>query len=220
MMSDFAYDCLQRKRLAQQAKHRKCGSKSKKCSLSTDHMTQRQWKQRNGEIVMINLNQPMDWGAFKGLPKHLQEEYLANLQERFHINCSSLSEMFNVHKQTIRNYCKSTGLGIDFPSGHRMNAEQLLTWQRFLNRESAEEQETASRSQEPDDEDTTEADKACVESESDTSFKGKQGVSQTTMTSFTLCFQGKLDVNMISNSLLRIIGNESSGEIKIVCKLQ
>ncbi len=34
MMSDFEYDCWQRKRLAQQAKYRKCGSKSKKCSMS------------------------------------------------------------------------------------------------------------------------------------------------------------------------------------------
>ena len=36
MMSDFEYDCWQRKRIAQQAKYRKCGSKSKKCSMSTD----------------------------------------------------------------------------------------------------------------------------------------------------------------------------------------
>ena len=45
MMSDFEYDCWQRKRIAQQAKYRKCGSKSKKCSMSTDHMTQKQWKE-------------------------------------------------------------------------------------------------------------------------------------------------------------------------------
>ena len=168
---------------------------------------------------MVNLNQPMDWGSFKGLPKHLQEEYLANLQERFHINCSSLSEMFHVHKQTIRNYCKSTGLGIDFPTGHRMNAEQLLTWQRFLNRDHADEQ-TEQQHQESDNEEVADVEEAGTESDNDTSFKDKQCANQTTMTSFTLCFQGKLDVNMISNSLLRIIGNESSGEIKIVCKLQ
>ena len=34
MMSDFEYDCWQRKRIAQQAKYRKCGSKS---NLSIRH---------------------------------------------------------------------------------------------------------------------------------------------------------------------------------------
>lgn len=67
MMSDFEYDCWQRKRLAQQAKYRKCGSKSKKCSMSTDHMTQKQWKERNGKVVTVNLNQPITWDEFKAL---------------------------------------------------------------------------------------------------------------------------------------------------------
>ena len=33
-MNDFDFDCLQKKRLAQQAKYRKRGSKSKKCTPS------------------------------------------------------------------------------------------------------------------------------------------------------------------------------------------
>lgn len=40
-MNDFEFDCLQKKRLAQQAKYRKRGSKSKKCPMSTDHMTKK-----------------------------------------------------------------------------------------------------------------------------------------------------------------------------------
>ena len=74
MMSDFEYDCWQRKRIAQQAKYRKCGSKSKKCSMSTDHMTQKQWKERNGKVVTVNLNQPITWDDFKALTASMQEE--------------------------------------------------------------------------------------------------------------------------------------------------
>lgn len=50
MMSDFEYDCWQRKRIAQQAKYRKCGSKSKKCSMSTDHMTQNNGRKGMGKL--------------------------------------------------------------------------------------------------------------------------------------------------------------------------
>ena len=83
MMSDFEYDCWQRKRIAQQAKYRKCGSKSKKCSMSTDHMTQKQWKERNGKVVTVNLNQPITWDDFKALTASMQEEYLKHMMENF-----------------------------------------------------------------------------------------------------------------------------------------
>lgn len=50
-MNDFDYEVMQRKRLARQAFHRKSGSKSKKCPMSTDHMTRKQWLERCGESV-------------------------------------------------------------------------------------------------------------------------------------------------------------------------
>lgn len=57
-MDDFTYDCWQKKQLAQQARHRKRGSKSRKCSLPSDNLTKKQWKERNGKTLSINLNQP------------------------------------------------------------------------------------------------------------------------------------------------------------------
>ena len=47
-MNDFEFDCLQKKRLAQQAKYRKRGSKSKKCPMSTDLSPSRQNRQEKG----------------------------------------------------------------------------------------------------------------------------------------------------------------------------
>ena len=58
-MNDFEFDCLQKKRLAQQAKYRKRGSKSKKCPMSTDHMTKKQWIERCGKIVTIKMDSPV-----------------------------------------------------------------------------------------------------------------------------------------------------------------
>lgn len=49
-MNDFDFDCLQKKRLAQQAKYRKRGSKSKKCTMSTDYMTTKQWGGLSSEV--------------------------------------------------------------------------------------------------------------------------------------------------------------------------
>ena len=80
-MTDFDYDVMLRKRLASQAKYRKRGSKSKKCPLQSDGMTRRQWERRNGEVVSMDLNRPMDWKTFKGFPVTMQETYLKQLQD-------------------------------------------------------------------------------------------------------------------------------------------
>ena len=78
-MNDFEFDCMQKKRLAHQAKYRKRGSKSKKCPMSTDHMTAKQWKERCGKIVTVKMDSPVSWASFKELSKSTQEEYIKNL---------------------------------------------------------------------------------------------------------------------------------------------
>lgn len=40
-MTDFDYDVKQRRELARAAKYRKRGSKSKKCTLPSDYLTQK-----------------------------------------------------------------------------------------------------------------------------------------------------------------------------------
>ena len=71
-MNDFDYEVLQKKRLARQAFHKKGGSKSRKCPMSTDRMTRKQWIERCGEVVTYELGKPMGWEAFKQMPVALQ----------------------------------------------------------------------------------------------------------------------------------------------------
>ena len=111
-MNDFEFDCLQKKRLAQQAKYRKRGSKSKKCPMSTDHMTKKQWIERCGKIVTIKMDSPVSWASFKELSKQTQEEYLKNLMEKYHINASSLAEMFHITPITVRRHIATQGLAV------------------------------------------------------------------------------------------------------------
>ena len=132
-MDDFTYDCLQRKRLAQQAKYRKCGSKSRKCPLSTDHMTTKQWRERCGNIVSINMNGPVSWNSFKELSKQTQEEYIRGLIETYGANATSLATMFNVKPLTVRRYIAARELNVAFQVGRSMNAAQKLAWENFLN---------------------------------------------------------------------------------------
>lgn len=196
-MNDFEFDCLQKKRLAQQAKYRKRGSKSKKCPVSTDHMTKKQWIERCGKIVTIKMDSPVSWASFKELSKQTQEEYLKNLMEKYHINASSLAEMFHITPITVRRHIATQGLAVSFPVGHSMNAEDRRAWELFLSGDAVEQSEN---------EVSAENEETCDE-------------EPMSMCSFSLRFSGKIDVSMISNSLIRILGDHSVGEIEVTCNL-
>ena len=196
-MNDFEFDCLQKKRLAQQAKYRKRGSKSKKCPMSTDHMTKKQWIERCGKIVTIKMDSPVSWASFKELSKQTQEEYLKNLMEKYHINASSLAEMFHITPITVRRHIATQGLAVSFPVGHSMNAEDRRAWELFLSGDAVEQSEN---------EVSLENEEMCDE-------------EPMSMCSFSLRFSGKIDVSMISNSLIRILGAHSVGEIEVTCNL-
>ena len=196
-MNDFEFDCLQKKRLAQQAKYRKRGSKSKKCPMSTDHMTKKQWIERCGKIVTIKMDSPVSWASFKELSKQTQEEYLKNLMEKYHINASSIAEMFHITPITVRRHIATQGLAVSFPVGHSMNAEDRRAWELFLSGDAVEQSEN---------EVSAENEETCDE-------------EPMSMCSFSLRFSGKIDVSMISNSLIRILGDHSVGEIEVTCNL-
>ena len=193
-MNDFEFDCLQKKRLAQQAKYRKRGSKSKKCPMTTEHMTKKQWIERCGKIVTIKMDSPVSWASFKELSKQTQEEYLKNLMEKYHINASSLAEMFHITPITVRRHIATQGLAVSFPVGHSMNAEDRRAWELFLSGDASENEVSAENEETCDEE-------------------------PMSMCSFSLRFSGKIDVSMISNSLIRILGDHSVGEIEVTCNL-
>ena len=196
-MNDFDYDCLERKRLARQARYRKCGSKSRKCPMSTDHMTQKQWKERCGAVVSISIGKPVSWDNFKEMSKSTQEEYLKDLMSTYGANATSLAAMFCIRPLTVRRYIVSKELDITFPVGHSMNSEQRAAWERFL---ANEDMPRALPEQKPEN------------PQADVSV-------HMSMSKFSLSFSGKIDVNMIANSLLNILGGDASGHVEIICDL-
>ncbi len=197
-MTDFEYECLERRRLARQARYRKRGSKSRKCPMSTDHMTHKQWKERCEAIVSIRMGKPVSWENFKEMSKQTQEEYIKDLMETYGANATSLAEMFGIQPLTVRRYIAANELDISFQVGHSMNAEQRTMWERFLNDEEMSPV-------------NTEPDLAVV--------NATERPSSMSMSKFALSFSGKIDVNMIANSLLQILGDDASGCVEIICNL-
>lgn len=206
-MNDFDYDVMQKKRIARMAQYRKRGSKSKKCPMSTDYMTRKQWEERCGEVHTYDMNEPKSWEQFKEMPVDIQREYLNYLVENYNVNATSLGTMFNIRPLTVRRHIETNNLGLTFKVGNSMNAAQKEKWKSFLSKE-----------------DTTPEDSNCVEQTA--KEKSKMAEHPQTINSigmdmkqFSLTFQGKIDVNMIANSIISIIGQGAVGKVEIMCTL-
>lgn len=132
-MNDFDYEVMQKKRIARGAAHMKRGSKSKKCTLPSDHMTQAEWKRRNGPVSTYSLNKPMDWETFKSLPVDIQQSYIDILQSRFNVTTASISrDLFGKTSPTLKSHMEKTGIKYIQMKGRNMSAEEKELWENWL----------------------------------------------------------------------------------------
>lgn len=219
-MTDFDYEVRERKQLARNAKYRKCGSKSKKCSLPSDRMTEKQWKERNGKVSTVKLNEPMLWGQFKELAPDLQGEYLNNLIQTYGVNAIALSEMFGVTPLSVRNYIRNGNMGVKFKKGAIMTDEQKRAWQNFNDPESTSAEETQEESaMEPavvePEVPVCQNEPEIVEVMSEEA-KPNETAEVAQLTQFSMAFEGLLNTNMIANSIRGIIGEGRVGKLQII----
>lgn len=219
-MTDFEYDCLQKKRIANQARYRKCGSKSKKCNLPSDRLTNKQWKDKCGPVITYNPNKPMNWEDFKKMPVDLQTRYITNLQQNYGVTAVDLGNMFGVRALTVRKHAESNKLGVEFPRGHAMNASRKEAWAGFVGEETCVEEARSEFVSNMDESETVVFSLADTEpaNEATNEISIIQPKSMS-MKRFTLQFSGSIDVNMIANSMKLILGDNAEGELEIICNL-
>ena len=134
-MHDFDYDAMQKKRIARGASHMKCGSKSKKCTLPSDYLTDAQKRRLNGPVSTYKLDEPMSWESFKAMPEDLQKKYILNLQETYQANNDMLGKMFGVTGVSV---CKMRhALGIGAMGQSKMTRDEVAVrdakWDAFCN---------------------------------------------------------------------------------------
>lgn len=219
-MKDFDYEVMQRKNLANQAKHRKRGSKSKKCSLPSDGMSHKQWKERNGEVVEYNLNKPMVWKVFKYMPIDLQKQYLLNMRDRYGATAKAVSEMLGITPNAFSAYVRRHDIAV-FPRNG--GCPKSDSWHTFLRGESLPEPEAAPP-QPAEAAETAEAEtptenppKVEFTPQSEAEQPRKAGML---LNSFTLQFGGEFDPEAIRNSLAMILQKGQRVRIEINCTVE
>lgn len=135
-MNDFDFDVMTKKRIARGAAARKCGSKSRRCTLPSDYLTDAQKKARNGKMSTYNLSKPMTYEQFKLMPRDLQREYLLKLRNDMHASSRVIAQMFGCSYETVRVVIRNLGINTGGKKMY-MNLDQLLRWNNWLSGDAA-----------------------------------------------------------------------------------
>ena len=138
-MNDFDFENMQKKRIAQGARHRVCGSRSKKCSLPSDMLTPAQKRKLNGPVERYDMGKPIPWDRFTVMPKDLQVSYLEGLHKNYGIGENRLAELFGISIGTIRRYLSAKDLRGRMGFHAVPTNAQKSAWERFLTGEDAVE---------------------------------------------------------------------------------
>lgn len=104
------YDVRDRKSLARASKYKKNGSKSKKCMLPSDRLTDAQLRKKNGGLTVYQIGKPIAWDTFKEYPLEMQKEYLKHFANEHNCNVEMLANMMGCKVATLHAYAHRKGL--------------------------------------------------------------------------------------------------------------
>lgn len=220
-MNDFDFDIMTKKRIARGAAARKCGSKSRRCTLPSDYLTDAQKKARNGKMSTYNLSKPMTYEQFKLMPRDLQREYLLKLRNDMHASTRVIAQMFGCSDETVRVAIHNLGINT---GGKKMlmNLDQLMRWNNWLSGDAAN---TPVAVTEPETETETEAEAETISAAAEETEDASTPVNNDASTEEMKCaalLGGKLNLrgtaSEILNRLAIVFGAESDAQMFVSVK--
>lgn len=137
-MTDVEYilreDARSKKSSGRGVYSRKCGSKSKSCSLPSDRLTEKQKKELNGEVKTYNLSVRLSYAEFKQLPPDLMTEYVNRLVSTYGANFSDIAQSMGITRETLGVFRDSHPVFPKFkPGGRSAWAKSTASeWAEFL----------------------------------------------------------------------------------------
>lgn len=131
-MNTYQETIAERKSMANSARRRVNGSKSRKCSLPSDNLTPAQKRKLNGPCVTYAINRPMDWETFKAMPKDLKADHISYIQTRFEVGVATIGQtVFGIAQPTLRAYLANNGIHYD--AHHRSSAAKVMALRNWVN---------------------------------------------------------------------------------------
>ena len=142
-MTDERYvyntDIRERRSAASGARAKKGGSRSKRCTLPSDHLTPAQKRKLNGQPETVNLNRPMTYAELKHLTPTLQFLYLDTLVSKHRARRVDILEMLGCCNQTFYLLEKKLPGTLEYKAARKPRPE----WVAFMSKPVPARQEAA-----------------------------------------------------------------------------
>lgn len=122
---------IESKRIARGSFNKKGGSRSKRCTLPSDRLTEKERKKLNGPCITYNLNKPMKASEFKAMPTDMAKKYLAKLAEEHGARSMDVAEMLGYSKGGFSNILHELYKG-DSPFKDIRRHEVSREWLEFI----------------------------------------------------------------------------------------
>ena len=117
---------VKEKAITARSSHKYGSSRRRRCGLSSDNLTRKEWERMNGPVHTLKPDEALSWDRFRALPKSLQQDYIKHILSKFKVGPVALGRMFGVSEAYCGDYLKKQ-LGITF-QGRPTRQETL----RFL----------------------------------------------------------------------------------------
>lgn len=138
------------KRIARGSYNRKCGSKSKKCSLPSDRMTKGEWKRMNGPVSSFNpasMKKEYRWDVFNALPLDIQKVYLQNLVENHGARVCDIADYLGTNAGNMSNFLWRKKIKLNTSQARKPS----FAWLDFLKADGVEEPEPVEETRDVND---------------------------------------------------------------------
>lgn len=132
-MGDFKREYYQtirdRKSMAISSRKKKIGTKSKKCTLPSDHLTRKEWMAMNGEVKSYHIGEPVDFITFSSqYPTNIQQEVINYLQDTFQVTPKMLAKMWELNCGDLIGYFKKNGISVRRTYPSAADTKRLAAW--------------------------------------------------------------------------------------------
>lgn len=107
----FVSDIRERKGMARGSYAKVNGSKSKKCTLPSDFLTEKERKKLNGECSTWNLDYFYTFESFKEMPLGIQVEYVNHIVDKWSVSIAVIAvELFGKSTNYLYEYGKKNDI--------------------------------------------------------------------------------------------------------------
>lgn len=201
-------------------RHKKIGSKSKRCTLPSDYMTPAQRKEMSSKVSMHNVNRPISYGLFRELDAESKNEYLTYLVNTYNATGGAIAEMLGCSKNTFYRVTRGLPCTALFKKGKYMHAGESYRWNKFL-----QGRQTDPFADHEQEQTTQNAPSAPPTSGSNAVppppvvITVHQDAAKTVMQRFCMTFVGDVDVMAVAERLRAMVGENNISRLEISCEL-